>query len=77
MGITGVIHLADVPDLLVAFDPRHAVGFVIEHRLLAFVVLSAIFLASPGPRRSAPILAISDTSQSCSPISHWSFRHWY
>lgn len=48
MGITGALQLAAEPGVLAAFDPRFAVSFLIEHRLLAFVVLGAIFLAVTG-----------------------------
>lgn len=48
MGVTGAMQLATDPGVLVAFDPRQAAGFLIEHRLLAFVVLGAVFLAVTG-----------------------------
>ncbi|MCW3780300.1 potassium transporter Kup [Defluviimonas salinarum] len=48
MGITGALQLAAEPGVLAAFDPRFAISFLIEHRLLAFVVLGAIFLAVTG-----------------------------
>ncbi|MCU9846715.1 potassium transporter Kup [Defluviimonas sp. WL0024] len=48
MGITGALQLAAEPGVLAAFDPRFAISFLIEHRLLAFVVLGAIFRAVTG-----------------------------
>ncbi|WP_127900397.1 potassium transporter Kup [Solirhodobacter olei] len=48
LALTGVHHLVQDPAILVAFDPRRAVGFLVEEGPVAFVVLGAIFLAVTG-----------------------------
>ena len=36
------------PDVLQALLPSHAIGFMIEHRFLTFIVLGSVFLAVTG-----------------------------
>ncbi|TPW30651.1 potassium transporter Kup [Pararhizobium mangrovi] len=45
---SGIAHIVAVPDVLWAFNPVHAVSFLFGERLLAFVVLGAVFLAVTG-----------------------------
>lgn len=48
MAVTGVIHIIDDPGIIRAFNPYHAVLFIADHGLLAFVVLGSVFLAVTG-----------------------------
>lgn len=48
MGATGAAQLAADPAVLVAFDPRYGLTFLIEHKVIAFIVLGAVFLAVTG-----------------------------
>ena len=45
LGIRGI---ASAPEVLWAFDPLHAIGFVTEHGYSSFVVLGAVLLAFTG-----------------------------
>jgi KUP system potassium uptake protein len=45
LGLSGVVRR---PEVLLAIDPRHAIGFVVAHRLQTFVVLGGVFLALTG-----------------------------
>jgi len=44
----GVWHMAANPEVLSAFNPTWAVRFLLEHKLIAFTVLGAVFLAVTG-----------------------------
>ena len=44
----GLSHMAENPAVLAAFNPAWAIGFLIEHSKVAFVVLGAVFLAVTG-----------------------------
>jgi len=44
----GLIHIADGPEILAAFLPWHAVGFVANHGVLGLFVLGAVFLTVTG-----------------------------
>ncbi|HEX2943494.1 MAG TPA: KUP/HAK/KT family potassium transporter [Rhodopila sp.] len=48
IGLLGLLAILRRPDVLEAFDPRHAIGFVVAHRLQTFVVLGGVFLAVTG-----------------------------
>ena len=48
LGGLGIWHLVTTPEVLMAFDPRWAVRFLLEHQLIAFAVLGAVFLAVTG-----------------------------
>ncbi len=48
LGGLGLWHIVQAPAVLAAFDPSWAVGFLVEHRLIAFAVLGAVFLAVTG-----------------------------
>lgn len=48
IGLLGLLAVVRRPEVLQAFDPRHAVGFIITHRLHTFVVLGGVFLALTG-----------------------------
>lgn len=45
---TGLWHIAGNPQVLAAFNPIHALRFLVEHELVAFAVLGAVFLAVTG-----------------------------
>ncbi|MEA2776734.1 MAG: system potassium uptake protein, partial [Acetobacteraceae bacterium] len=45
LGLCGVVRR---PDVLLAIDPRHAVGFIVGHGWHTFVVLGGVFLAITG-----------------------------
>lgn len=45
LGVTGVVRH---PEVFLAIDPRHAVGFLARHGLHSFVVLGGVFLAITG-----------------------------
>ena len=44
----GLWHILQAPAVLAAFNPVWAVAFLIEHKLIAFAVLGAVFLAVTG-----------------------------
>jgi KUP system potassium uptake protein len=44
----GLWQIVQAPGVLAAFDPSWAVSFLVEHRLIAFAVLGAVFLAVTG-----------------------------
>ena len=44
----GLIHVADDPDILWAFSPHFALGFLFSHGLVGLIVLGAVFLAVTG-----------------------------
>jgi KUP system potassium uptake protein len=48
MGALGAVQIARDPSILEALSPLHAIGFMIEHRFLTFVVLGSVFLAVTG-----------------------------
>jgi KUP system potassium uptake protein len=48
LGITGLIHIFDKPEILLALNPAYGVGFLFSHAGIAFVVIGAIFLAITG-----------------------------
>lgn len=48
LALLGVASIAQTPEVLRAVDPRYAIGFAIESPRLAFVLLSAVFLALTG-----------------------------
>ena len=48
LGGTGIVQTIANPYVLLAFDPRYAVSFLIEEGPIAFTVLGAIFLAVTG-----------------------------
>jgi KUP system potassium uptake protein len=48
IGFLGLLAIVRRPEVLQAFDPRHAIGFIITHRLQTFVVLGGVFLALTG-----------------------------
>ncbi len=48
MGVAGAIHIGDRPDILLAFNPYHAVRFLTHHGLIGLIALGAVFLAVTG-----------------------------
>jgi KUP system potassium uptake protein len=48
LGVMGVMHMFEAPQVIAALNPYHAVLFLIEHKFLGFVVLGATFLAVTG-----------------------------
>jgi len=44
----GVYNLMDHPEILLAANPMYGLGFLMEHRLEAFIVLGAVFLVLTG-----------------------------
>lgn len=48
MAAAGASHIFDDPAIFLAFDPRHAVMFLLEHGMIGFVVLGSVFLAVTG-----------------------------
>ena len=44
----GALHISDSPGVVSALNPYHAVLFLIEHKVLGFIVLGATFLAVTG-----------------------------
>jgi KUP system potassium uptake protein len=44
----GLAHIVRVPDVLLAFSPTYAVGFMLQNGLIGFVTLGAVFLAVTG-----------------------------
>lgn len=48
MAAGGVAHILDAPEVLRAFNPAHAIGFLTGNGLLGLIVLGAVFLAVTG-----------------------------
>jgi KUP system potassium uptake protein len=48
IGVLGASHIADAPEVLRAFNPRHGVVFLLTHGWLGFAVLGSVFLAVTG-----------------------------
>jgi len=48
LGITGLLHIMDSPQVLLALNPAQGILFLITHWQIAFVVIGAIFLAITG-----------------------------
>lgn len=48
MAIAGIVHIADLPSVLAAFNPVYALDFLTAHGLVAFIVLGGVFLAVTG-----------------------------
>jgi len=48
LGALGLMHLMKAPTILAAVSPHHAVSFLMEHSILAFVVLGSVFLVLTG-----------------------------
>lgn len=48
IGGLGLIHIADEPGVLAAFNPAHAIRFVAGHGLVGLFVLGAVFLTVTG-----------------------------
>ncbi len=48
MGALGFVHVIEAPDILAAFNPAFAAGFLFENGLVGFFVLGAVFLAVTG-----------------------------
>jgi KUP system potassium uptake protein len=48
LALLGGISIAQTPAVLASLDPRHALGFALQHPGLTFIVLGAVFLAITG-----------------------------
>ncbi|MCB2130185.1 MAG: potassium transporter Kup [Rhodobacteraceae bacterium] len=48
MGVSGAAAMSHHPAVLAALSPHHGIGFLIDHKVMAFVVLGAVFLAVTG-----------------------------
>jgi KUP system potassium uptake protein len=48
LGLTGILHIADAPQVLLALNPAYGVEFLYTHPGIAVVVLGAVFLAVTG-----------------------------
>ncbi|NLZ40455.1 MAG: potassium transporter Kup, partial [Comamonadaceae bacterium] len=48
LGVLGLTHIGDSPDILLALNPWHGVKFIFSHGLVGFVVMGSVFLAVTG-----------------------------
>ncbi len=48
LAVLGVLEIARHPDVLAALNPAYAVGFAIDHTMLAFIALGSVVLAVTG-----------------------------
>jgi len=48
LGVTGILHIAEAPQVLVALNPVYGIAFLFSHTHIAVVVLGAVFLAVTG-----------------------------
>ncbi|GGC61755.1 potassium transporter Kup [Chelatococcus reniformis] len=48
LALGGLIHIADEPGVFAAFDPRHAVSFLLGNGYIGLLTLGAVFLAVTG-----------------------------
>jgi KUP system potassium uptake protein len=48
LAAAGVWHIAQNPNVLAAFDPRHGIVFLVSHQMIGFLTLGAVFLVVTG-----------------------------
>ena len=48
LGLLGLSHIGDSPDILNALNPWHGLKFIFSHGLVGFVVMGSVFLAVTG-----------------------------
>ena len=48
LGVLGLSHIGDSPDILNALNPWHGLKFVFSHGIVGFVVMGSVFLAVTG-----------------------------
>jgi KUP system potassium uptake protein len=48
IAVLGLLAVARHPEVLLAIDPRHAIGFLVHHGWESFIVLGGVFLAITG-----------------------------
>jgi KUP system potassium uptake protein len=48
LGVSGLMHIADDPGVLAAFNPAYAIAFLATHGMIGLVTLGAVFLAVTG-----------------------------
>jgi len=48
LALLGLVQIVQRPEVLTAFDPRHAIGFFADNGFLGFAALGAVFLAVTG-----------------------------
>ncbi len=48
LGLMGLQHISDAPEVLAAFNPYYAAAFVFNHGTVAFITLGAVFLCVTG-----------------------------
>jgi KUP system potassium uptake protein len=48
LGLMGLQHISDAPQVLAAFNPYYALSFILNHGTVAFVTLGAVFLCVTG-----------------------------
>jgi KUP system potassium uptake protein len=48
LAILGILHIAGRPEVLMALDPRHAIGFFMQDQWRAFLALGSVVLALTG-----------------------------
>ncbi|WP_372338864.1 potassium transporter Kup [Mangrovibrevibacter kandeliae] len=48
MAVLGISHIGDRPDILYAFNPWSAIGFIYRHGFIALIILGSVFLAVTG-----------------------------
>jgi len=48
LGVSGLMHIADEPGVLAAFNPAYAIAFLATHGMIGLVTLGAVFLAVTG-----------------------------
>jgi KUP system potassium uptake protein len=76
IALAGACHIAAMPSVLYALDPRDAVAFLGSHGVIGLVTLGAVFPPSPERKRSMPILDISGAVRSRARGSLWCFPRW-
>ncbi|MEZ0261288.1 MAG: potassium transporter Kup [Alphaproteobacteria bacterium] len=48
LGLMGLQHISDAPEVLAAFNPYYAGAFIVNHGTIAFITLGAVFLCVTG-----------------------------
>ncbi len=74
LGVAGLTHIQDDLAILSAFNPVHAVRFLLQAGFTGFVVLGAVFLTVTGAEALYADSAISAAGRSSGPGSVWSSR---
>jgi KUP system potassium uptake protein len=76
LAVMGVVNIIEAPQMLAALNPFHALRFMFENRMIAFVALGAVVLALTGAEALYATWATSASRPIARPGSWSCSRHW-